>query len=75
MRAPVIGRAPTVADFRPFAGAPDRFNFAPFNFQQIPLERYGGFVTLVQELGENANLTLRVPKGARLIVDTLYPPL
>ncbi len=59
LRAPVIGRAPTLADYRAFAGAPDRFNFAPFNFQQIPLERYGGFVTLVQELGENATFTAR----------------
>jgi iron complex outermembrane recepter protein len=57
--APVIGRTPTIADFRPFAGAPDRFNFAPFNFQQIPLERYGGFVTVTQELGDVAELTLR----------------
>ncbi|HWT12795.1 MAG TPA: TonB-dependent receptor, partial [Allosphingosinicella sp.] len=57
--APVIGRAATPADFRNFAGAPDRFNFAPYNLQQIPLERYGAFVTLVQELGETANLTVR----------------
>ena len=57
--APVIGRTPTPADFRPWAGAPDRFNFAPFNFQQIPLERYGGFITVTQELGDVAELTLR----------------
>ena len=51
--APVIGRTPTLADFRPFAGAPDRFNFAPFNLIQIPLERYGAFVNVSQELGED----------------------
>src|SRR5215207_7360396 len=44
--APVIGRNPTIADFRPWAGAPDRFNFAPFNFIQTPLERYGAFFNL-----------------------------
>lgn len=57
--APVIGRTPTLADFRPFAGAPDRFNFAPFNFIQTPLERYGAFVNLRQELGEFANFSLK----------------
>ncbi|HEX8641558.1 MAG TPA: TonB-dependent receptor [Allosphingosinicella sp.] len=57
--APVIGRPATPADFRDFAGAPDRFNFAPYNLHQIPLERYGAFVTVVQELGEVANLTAR----------------
>ena len=57
--APVIGRAPTLADYRDFAGNSDRFNFAPFNFIQVPLERYGAFATLTQELGENANFTLR----------------
>jgi iron complex outermembrane receptor protein len=59
LKAPVIGRTPTVADFRPFAGAPDRFNFAPFNFIQTPLERYGAFANLRQELGEAANLSLK----------------
>jgi iron complex outermembrane recepter protein len=57
--APVIGRSPTLADYRNFAGAPDRFNFAPFNFIQVPLERYGGFLNFTQELGENVNFRLR----------------
>ncbi|HEY5723414.1 MAG TPA: TonB-dependent receptor [Allosphingosinicella sp.] len=59
LRAPVIGRPPTVADFRPFAGAPDRFNFAPFNFIQTPQERYGAFANLTQEFGENIELNVR----------------
>lgn len=59
LRAPVIGRAPTLADYRAFAGAPDRFNFAPYNFQQIPLERYGGFLTFTHELTDAINVTLR----------------
>lgn len=48
--APVIGRAPTLADFRPFVSPQDRFNFAPFNFILTPLERYGAFVHFTQEL-------------------------
>jgi iron complex outermembrane receptor protein len=59
LRGPVIGRKPTVADFRPFAGAPDRFNFAPFNFIQTPLERYGVFANVRQELGDFAALSLK----------------
>ena len=57
--APVVGRSPTLADYRPFAGAPDRFNFAPYNFIQIPLERYGGFANITQRLGENVTFSLR----------------
>lgn len=56
---PVIGRAPTLADFRPWAGGADAFNFAPFNFIQIPLERYGGFASITHELTENINIRLR----------------
>ena len=60
LRAPVIGRRPTLADYRPFVSPQDRFNFAPYNLQQIPLERYGGFFTLSQEFGDDAaTLTLR----------------
>ncbi|HEX2763708.1 MAG TPA: TonB-dependent receptor [Allosphingosinicella sp.] len=59
LRAPVIGRKPTLADFRPFTGAPDRFNFAPFNFIQTPLERYGVFANVRQELGDFAALSLK----------------
>jgi iron complex outermembrane receptor protein len=59
LKAPVIGRNPTLADFRPFAGAPDRFNFAPYNFIQTPLERYGLFANLRQELGDFAAFSLK----------------
>jgi iron complex outermembrane receptor protein len=50
--APVLNRAPTLADYRAFGGAPDRFNFAPFNFIQTPLERYGVFANINQEVGD-----------------------
>ncbi|MET1110717.1 MAG: TonB-dependent receptor, partial [Allosphingosinicella sp.] len=52
LSAPVLNRAPTLADYRAFAGAPDRFNFAPFNFIQTPLERYGVFANINQEVGD-----------------------
>jgi iron complex outermembrane receptor protein len=58
LRAPVLGRKPTLADYRAFAGAPDRFNFAPYNFIQVPLERYGGFVNLSQRIGDNVNFSM-----------------
>ena len=57
--APVIGRAPTVADFRPFTSPQDRFNFAPFNFIQTPLKRYGGFVTVRHEFTPDINLSIK----------------
>ena len=63
--APVIGRSPTLADYRNFAGAPDRYNFAPSNFIQIPLERYGGFVNLTQELSESTTLRMRAVYNRR----------
>jgi iron complex outermembrane receptor protein len=63
--APVIGRAPVLADYRPWAGASDRFNFAPFNFIQVPLERYGGFVNLTQEIGENTHFQIRAVYNRR----------
>jgi len=57
--APVIGRRTTPADFRPFAGAADRFNFQPFNFLQIPLRRFGVFGTARYELAETVNFSVR----------------
>jgi iron complex outermembrane receptor protein len=36
--------------FRQFAGAPDRFNFAPFNYIITPSERIGAFATWSQEM-------------------------
>ena len=57
LRAPVIGRSPVLADYRAFASPGDRFNFAPYNFIQVPLERYGGFVNLTQRIGDNVNFS------------------
>lgn len=63
--APVIGRSPTLADYRNWAGNADRFNFAPFNYILTPLQRYGGFATLHQEVGAAANLTVKLVYNRR----------
>jgi len=56
--APVpAGVTPTLADYRPWAGNSDRFNFAPYNFILTPLERYGAFVNATQEVTDNINLS------------------
>jgi iron complex outermembrane receptor protein len=46
------------SDYKAFTTA-DRFNFAPYNFIQVPLERYGGFVNFTQEIGERTHFQLR----------------
>ena len=55
---PVIGRLTTPADFKPFTVA-DRFNFGPFNFLQIPLERLGAFGNLRYELTDDINFSAK----------------
>ena len=57
--APVIGRRPTPADFRGFVSPADRFNFQPFNYLQIPLERLGVFGTLRYEVADNVNFSAK----------------
>jgi iron complex outermembrane receptor protein len=63
--APVIGRVATPADFRDALidssgpGSADRFNFAPFNYLQIPLKRYGAFADLNYELADNLHASLK----------------
>ncbi|HKC01878.1 MAG TPA: TonB-dependent receptor [Sphingomicrobium sp.] len=46
------------SDFHNF-GTPDRFNFAPYNYFQIPLERYGLFANLKYELADNFNFSVK----------------
>ena len=57
--APVIGRAPTPADFRAFNSPADRFNFQPFNYLQTPLERIGGFANLRYEVSPDVNFSVK----------------
>jgi iron complex outermembrane receptor protein len=55
----VTGTAPVFpTDFRAFTTA-DRFNFAPFNYIEIPLKRYGAFANFKQELGADMHFQLK----------------
>jgi iron complex outermembrane recepter protein len=47
---PVLGRAPTLADYRDFTTA-DRYNFQPTNYLLTPYKRYGAFANVEQPLG------------------------
>ena len=47
---PVIGRAPTLADYRGFT-TPDRYNFQPVNYLLTPYKRYSAFANVEQSLG------------------------
>ena len=50
---------PTIANFRPFVSPADRFNFGPFNFLQIPLDRFGLFANAKYELADNINFSVK----------------
>src|SRR4051812_765873 len=55
---PTTTRPTFPTDFRDFTDA-DRFNFAPFNYIEIPLKRYGLFANVVQELGADTHLHVK----------------
>ncbi len=55
---------PTFAELRPFTTA-DRFNFAPFQYILTPSERYGGWVSLKQELTPDINLRVKAHYSRR----------
>jgi len=46
------------SDFHDF-GIADRFNFAPYNYFEIPLQRYGLFVNAKYELADNFNFSIK----------------
>jgi iron complex outermembrane receptor protein len=50
---------PTISNFRPFVSPDDRFNFAPYNYLQIPLKRYGLFANVKYELADNFNFSVK----------------
>ena len=50
---------PTVANFRDWAGAADRFNFAPFNYLQIPLQRYGAFGDVKYDISPDVHFSVK----------------
>ncbi|HET7710047.1 MAG TPA: TonB-dependent receptor [Sphingomicrobium sp.] len=58
--APVLNRATLPADFRAFSSPADRFNFGPFNYLQIPLERYGLFGNLRYEMTDAINFSAKM---------------
>jgi len=45
-------------DFHTF-GTADRFNFAPFNYLQTPLKRYGVFANASYEVADNVNFSVK----------------
>lgn len=53
---PIIGRAPTLADYRGFT-VTDRYNFQPTNYLLTPYKRYGAFANVEQELGGHTKLS------------------
>ncbi|UAJ11508.1 TonB-dependent receptor plug domain-containing protein [Glacieibacterium megasporae] len=60
---PITGK-PLLTDFRPFTSA-DRFNFAPLNYFLTPSERYGGWLSVKQELGDTVNLRVKAEYNRR----------
>jgi iron complex outermembrane receptor protein len=73
LRAPVIGRVPVYnpadptdpnSDFKAFTTA-DRFNFAPYNYLLTPLERFGGFVNVRQEITPDTHFTVKLIANRR----------
>jgi iron complex outermembrane receptor protein len=60
------------ADFRAFTTA-DRFNFAPFNYIEIPLKRYGAFANVVQELGGDTHLRVKALWNRRDSINQAAP--
>ena len=57
--APVLTGRPPLTSFRPFVSPDDRFNFGPFNYLQIPLERLGAFANVKYELAEDLNFSVK----------------
>ncbi len=67
LNGPVFGGPPVYdpldptgagTDFHTF-GTADRFNFAPYNYFQIPLERYGAFANVRYELADDLNFSAK----------------
>ncbi|GAA3886056.1 TonB-dependent receptor [Sphingomonas limnosediminicola] len=50
---------PTIGNFRDFNSPADRFNFAPYNYLQIPLERFGVFANLKYDLSADIHFSAK----------------
>ena len=73
LRGPVIGHVPTYnpadptdpnSSYKAFTTA-DRFNFAPYNYLETPLERLGGFVNVRQEINPDTHFTVKLLANRR----------
>ncbi|MFL6728120.1 MAG: TonB-dependent receptor domain-containing protein [Sphingomicrobium sp.] len=60
------------ADFRAFTTA-DRFNFAPFNYIEIPLKRYGAFANVTQEIGSDTHFKIKAVWNRRDSINQAAP--
>jgi iron complex outermembrane receptor protein len=69
---PITTRPTFPTDFRAFTTA-DRFNFAPFNYIDIPLKRYGAFANVTQELGSDTHLQVKAIWNRRDSVNQAAP--
>jgi iron complex outermembrane receptor protein len=69
---PITTRPTFPTDFRAFTTA-DRFNFAPFNYIDIPLKRYGAFANFSQEIGSDTHLKLKAIWNRRDSVNQAAP--
>jgi len=69
---PITTRPNFPADFRAFTTA-DRFNFAPFNFLEIPLKRAGVFGDLYQEIGSTTHFRVKALWNKRKSVNQAAP--
>jgi len=69
---PITTRPTFPADFRAFT-TPDRFNFAPYNYIDIPLKRYGAFASVTQELGADTHLRVKAVWNRRDSINQAAP--
>jgi iron complex outermembrane receptor protein len=58
LNVPTLGKPTFPNDFRDFDNAA-RFNFAPFNFLEVPVERMGVFGNLKYELSDSINFSAK----------------
>lgn len=81
LRSPVIGQPPIYnpanptdpnSSFKAFTDA-DRFNFAPYNYLETPLERFGGFVNLRQEIDADTHFTVKLLANRRTSANQAAP--
>ena len=69
---PVNGTPTYPGSFKPFTTA-DRFNFAPYNYLEIPLKRYGAFANVTQEIGAETHLRVKAVWNRRDSVNQAAP--